>query len=71
MRTFALALSRGKAPACRPRVPRRAPEALGEALLEDCALHPAGRLMLDGWQGGDRAQFCIIDFALEASRAQL
>ncbi len=49
---------------------RAAPKPLGEALLEDCALHAAGRLMLDGWQGGNRAHFCIIDFALEASRAQ-
>ena len=45
---------------------RAARQPLGEALLENRgrALHAAGSLTLDRWQGQERAQFRLLDVAL-------
>jgi single-stranded-DNA-specific exonuclease len=52
---------------------RAARQRLGDAIIANRGrvLHVAGCLTLDRWQGEDRAQFRILDLALEASHAQL
>ena len=52
---------------------RAARQPLGDAIIANRGrvLHAAGCLTLDRWQGEDRAQFRVLDLALEASHAQL